>query len=304
METSPVVSKNRQRKKTKPPSRFKEVLAKIGAGMLKYSFSIVMTVLFLAVAIYFYNVYYFPEEAPRREKVPNMVYPEDIILHGNSVQDRQLTLDCLELNSPQNGFEILRSDKADRLRTKSPLIRSVQMKFEPPHRLEIWVEERVPVARLVRPKASEGYWPALAVDEEGCLFTYPKSLQAYPEIGTQAFARHAEPGAQWPDEQRCVLHLIAAMRNYSFAGKVAGQSSEIKSVALLGNMNDPDDGLLVTLLDGRQITIAWPKMSMETEPSEAMHKRLQRLSVVMSDPATAGLTHFNAMAEDRIAGSE
>ncbi len=295
MEASPALSKNRQRKKSKPPRRFVEMASAVGRGVLNYSFSLTLLVLGLVGAWFFYHRYY----------LDNKVYeisPEDITFRGNAVLPRGLVLDCFGLNRAQNGFEILRSDLVARLRSQNPLIRSVQMKFEPPHRLEIWVEERTPVARLMRPTVPGEMRPDLAVDRDGYIFAYPKSLQSYPEIGTQAFAKQAEPGDQYPENQRCVLHLLAVASELSFAGRIGEQSSGIKSVALLSQ--EPDDGLLVTLRDGRKITIAWANMSTETTISESMRVRLQRLATVMRDPATAGLTHFNAMAEDRVAGSE
>ena len=79
-------------------------------------------------------------------------------------------------------------------------------------------------------------------------------------------------------------------------------NSAVKRVMLLGL--DPDDGLVVTLVDGRKITIAWENMSTETETSEAMLQRIRNVSIVLKSNAARGLKHFNAMAADRVTMSE
>ncbi len=295
MNQSPALSKNRQRKKTKAPGPMQEKFTAAGGFAVKYCFSIVMTLLVVAVSVFFYNRYYYSNPA-------FVTSPENITLRGNSVLQNEQILASFGLTQEFNGYELVKSDIVTRLQTENPIVKSVQMVYYPPKEMEIWVEERTPIARLARPTAPGDYWPVLAVDSEGVIFRYPKSLQAYPEVGTQEFARHAEPGQRLPANQLCVLHLLQVAQDVLMATGPGEYTSSVKRVTQLSP--DPEDGLLVSLYDGRKITIAWPKMATETEISEAMTKRLQRVAVVMRDPATVGLTHFNAMAEDRVAGSE
>ncbi len=295
MNESPALSKNRKRKKSKPPSPMVERLSAIGAFTLKYSFSILMTLLVVVVSLIFYHRYY-------HTNAQYTTTPADITLQGNSVLQNEQLLEWFNLNRELNGFEIVRSDIVERLQSENPIVKDVKMEFRPPKTLEIWVEERTPIARLARPTSPDEYWPPLAVDDEGVVFRYPKSLQAYPEVGSREFAKHAEPGQRLPATQQCMLHLLEAAEDILLTSDKGERTSGVARVTLLSA--DPEDGLRVTLHDGREIKIAWPNMSTETEISEAMVKRLQRVAIVMRDPATVGLMHFNAMAEDRVAGSE
>ena len=232
-----------------------------------------------------FKQYYF------RENPAFLVQPRDVIVHGNSVLSREMVLETFGLTAPRNGFELVQSEGVHRLQTQMPLLKQVQTTFEPGRGLELWVEERTPIARLANQQQS------LAVDEEGVFFAYPRSREGYPEISGFDLPEDIEPSMRLRDNLRCMLHLIAATSEPQYR-----LPSRIRRVTLLGS--DPDDGLLVSLYDGRKIEIAWDGMAVEQGFSDAMLKRLENLGKLLRDPRLSGKRHFNATASDRIAVSD
>ncbi len=284
--------------KKKKSRQWEAVKEKLQVGVdfvLKYAFSLILVTLTSCFWIFFHRYYY-------RHNEHFVVEPKDIVIRGNSVFSRDFLLSVFEINEPRNGFNIVLSNLVERLRREMPLIKDVQMTYEPGKQLEIWVVERTPIARLARPTAPGVAWASLVVDEEGVIFAYPRPQDAYPEIGDQEYAKLVEPGDRLPSDMHCMLHLIRAATDLSSKFSAKDRPSSIKRISQLSN--DTEDGLLVSLVDGRQIKIAWPGMSTERNFSEDMVGRLQKVALLLRDPLLVGQKHFNAMAPDRIAVSE
>lgn len=256
-----------------------------GAALLSRGlFPIVVTVAVLAGFLVFAHAYY--------ETNPVFtVDPEAIVIRGNATLTREQVLQNFGLDGSVNGFDLVRGDLVARLRRQSPLIKNVTMTYQPGRSLELWVEERTPLARLA------GTPLPLVVDEEGVCFIYPRPRDAYPEIGGFDLPEQLAPGAHLPPNLHCMLHLIAATASpdWRLPGTVA-------RVFLLSD--DPADGLRVTLRDGRKIVIAWPGMATETGASDAMLRRLANVATALRQPSLAGKRHFNAMAADAVSVSD
>lgn len=221
-----------------------------------------------------------------------MVAPQAINIMGNATISRAYILECFGMNQPRNGYELVTSDIVERLQTQMPLVKNVQMTYVQGDRVDLWVEERMPLARIAGDNR-----PPLFVDEEGVIFTFARSSGNYPEIGGFDLPEEMMPGSRLPEQLHCMLRLLLTVSNTA-----EYFNSAVKRVMLLGL--DPDDGLVVTLVDGRKITIAWENMSTETETSEAMLQRIRNVSIVLKSNAARGLKHFNAMAADRVTMSE
>lgn len=266
-------------------SAFAGGVARMLSGPLSRLFFPVLSVLVaLACFFWFRNAYY--------EANPVFtVAPEDIVIRGNATLTREQVLQNFGLDRPINGFGLVRSDIVARLRRQSPLIRNVTMTFQPGRSLELWVEERMPLARLAQTSLP------LVVDEDGVCFIYPRPRDAYPEIGGFDLPTDLMPGDRLPPQLHCMLRLIAAAASpdYHLPGSVA-------RVFLLSD--DADDGLAVTLRDGRKIDIAWPNMARERGASDAMLRRLANVGRALRSPALEGKTHFNAMAPNAVSVSD
>lgn len=278
------IPKKRRTKKAAAPSPARLAAAKA----LPWCWRLALWVLPLAMAWVggrqFVRVYY-------RENAVFEVRPEDIIVRGNSTVKRDFLLQTFGLSKPCNGFDLLESDIVRRLQRQMPLLKQVQMTYSPGRSLELWVEERTPLARL------QGEFPPLLVDEEGAVFRYPHKTEGYPTLSGFDLPDVLEPGARLPDGLHCMLRLIAAANTPAYR-----LPSSIRRVSLLGN--DPEDGLRVTLADGRRVDMAWENMGREREPSEGMLRRLRNVGMVLRSPVNAGKKHFNAMAKDFVAVSE
>lgn len=214
-----------------------------------------------------------------------MVKPEEIKIRGNAMLSRELVLKMFHLDSPVNGFDVVRGDMVTRLRKQSPQLKNVQMTYEPGNGLELWVEERSPLARL------PGALP-LVVDADGVCFMYPRTRNGYPEL--RGFDVPDEPSAQLPETAMCMLRLIAVA-----IGPKCRFPVSISWVTFIGE--EPEDGLRVVLADGRSFVIAWEGMATERSISEGMVRRLQQVATVLRNPLMRGKKHLNAMAINRVA---
>ena len=254
----PASTKSRRKKVSPARERLERMLATSTPFLWRYGFYIVSLFLVFWGTHLLDKHYYLKNNA-------FTIDPRRIEIHGNSVLSREYLLDLFGLNKPINGFELVKSDLVKRLQTQMPLIKQVQMTYEPSKGLEIWVEERTPIARL-----ANGQLP-LAVDEEGIFFTYPNSREGYPEISGFDLPEELEPGIRLQENLKCMLHLIGASADPAYR-----LPSRIRRITLLGS--HPDDGLLISLYDGRKIEIAWDGMSDETGFSDGMLKRLEQLA--------------------------
>lgn len=280
----PAAGKSRRKKASPARERLERMVAVTVPFFGQYSFYLGMLA-FLTWGFFYFRSHYYQQNAAFT------VHPREIEVHGNSVLSREYLLDLFGLNKPTNGFALVHSDIVQRLQTQMPLIKQVQMTYEPGKGLEVWVEERTPLARL-----ANGLLP-LAVDEEGVFFTYPNSREGYPEISGFDLPEEIEPGMRLQENLKCMLHLISATAEPTYR-----LPSRIRRITLLGS--HPDDGLLLSLYDGRKIEIAWDGMGEETGFSDGMLKRLEQLAKLLRDPLLSGKRHFNAMAEGRIAVSD
>lgn len=234
-----------------------------------------------------FTTYYY-----KRNKV-FQVTPEEVHVLGNATVTRDYILQMFGITGPRNGYDLVTSDIVDMLSTHMPNLKSAQMTYTPSKKVELWVEERMPLARVKK----DSMLP-LVVDEEGVLFRYPRPVNTLPEIGGFDLPdEELTPGKRLPAEFHCMLRLLLTVSDTS-----AYFSSAVKRVTLLGI--DPDDGLLVSLYDGRKIAIAWENMASETEVSDAMKRRLANVRDTLRSSAAAGKLHFNAMASDRVSVSD
>ncbi len=295
MNRTPTLPTSRKHKKNAFLSWGKTIFLHLAHFCLTYALSLIILLITCLVTIGITRYYF-------KDNPVFIVSPEEIVFRGNSMYSNEVLLTTLQLEQPKNGFEIVQSDIVMRLQNQMPSLKDVQMIYEPGKQLEIWVVERTPIARLARPTVPGENWISLAVDEEGVTFYYPRSLAAYPEIGDQEYAKTAEPGDQLPADMRCMLHLIQATAEIASNIASKDRPGSIKRISQLSN--DSEDGLLITLMDGRKIKIAWPGMSSETGISEDMVKRLQNVALLLRNPLMIGQKHFNAMAPDRVAVSE
>ena len=220
-----------------------------------------------------------------------MVNPDDIVVEGNSTIPREYILACFDITGKRNGFKLVDSDIVQKLRQYMPILKEAKISYVTGGKVYLWVEERMPIARIAGD-------PLLVVDEEGVIFTYTRPTTTFPEIGGFDLPEEElHPGKALPDSLHCMLRLLQVASDT----KVYFPSA-VKRVSLLGI--DPEDGLKVTLVDGRKVDIAWDDMATETAISEGMVLRLRNVSRTMRSSAAAGKTHFNAMSPDRVTVSE
>ena len=220
-----------------------------------------------------------------------LVPPEAIVIRGNATLTRAEVLQNFGLERPVNGFGVVRSDVVERLRTQSPLIKDVSLTYQPGVSLELWVEERTPLARLA------GTPLPLVVDEDGVCFTYPRPRDAYPLVGGFDLPGGFAPGFRLPPETLCLLRLIAATNNPDYR-----LPSAIVRAKLLSG--DAADGVRVTLADGRECILAWDRMEQAGGDTGDMLRRLGNLGHALRNPALAGKKHFNAMARNAVTVSD
>ncbi len=214
----------------------------IGKCLLFLTVSLICAIPF--VVFYLFREYYFF----RNDLF--LVTPDKINITGNTTLKRDIILTNFDLhNRAVNGFEVVRNDTTERLRTYLPTLKNAEMTYIPLKGIDIWVEERTPLARL------DDTNPPLTVDEEGVIFNVPPSTsKGYPVIGGFDVTSDMQtPGKELRAPLHCILSLLALEQ---FAENKL--PSRITSVKLLGET--PEDGLRVALADGRRITIAWPFM--------------------------------------------
>ncbi len=285
MDGLKTISKKRRRPKAKEPNPLLKGLGVAGPFLLLPLVVLLVVGAALGVWKLFVSTYY--------ERNPTYtVHPRDITLRGNLTLTRELLLPNFGLTKEMNGFALMRDgDIVNKLLKSMPNLRRVQMVYTPRKGVEIWVDERQPLARVAGTEL-----PPMVVDQEGVIFVYPRPGN-YPVIGGFDLPDILTPGARLQDGLQCMLHLIAATNDPNYR-----LPSSVQKVSLLSL--DPEDGLVVRLEDGRRIEIAWDGMGSEQRPSEGMYSRLAHLAKVMRAPVNAGKKRFNAMAGDRIAVSE
>ncbi len=272
-----------------------------------------------------------------------IVRPEEVTIRGNTTVKREIIVQNLALSEPFNGFEYLKSDQMERLRKYMPNIKSARMTYIPTKGIDLYVEERTPLARLND--------ASLMVDEEGMLFAMTNATQrSYPTIGGFDITEDLEtPGKLLSSSLHCMLAVLATEQ-------IEENKLPSRIVAVRMLSNSPEDGLRLILADGRRIAIAWPgldrmepmtgssidalralstefaglrsekaiakrsstqaddqviegrvdawrKRVREAGLSPELIERLQYLRIVLAAPIAEGRKHFNAMTE-RITASE
>lgn len=246
---------------------------------------LILIPLFILGACAFHHFYY--------KKNPHfLVQPEAIRITGNATLPSNYIRTVFDLSEPKNGFELVQSQIVKRLQMM-PYLKNAQIFYTQGNDIELWIEERTPLARI-----AGDIRPPLFVDEEGMLFIYQRASSNYPVIG--GFDLPEEmlmPGNRLPESLHCMLRLLQTVSDTK-----TYFNSAVKRVSQLGM--DPDDGLIVTLVDGREITIAWDNMATEKEISEGMMERIRNVSRVLRSSIAEGHRHINAMAPDRVTTSE
>ncbi len=281
-------AKQKRKKKSGAWDGVRRVLGVVATPFLLFGLPIVVVVAGIAIFVTFKQKYY-------AENDVFLVYPRDIVVRGNATLSRGLLLETFGLTKPVNGFEVVKSDIVSRLRNQMPLLKTAQMTFEPGKGLELWVEERTPLARIA------GQPLPLVVDDEGVCFICVRAYSGYPEISGFDAPEAFGPASRLPDATLCMLRLIKAASQLAREDRTRPVPS-IRRVTMQGV--EPDDGLLVTLADGRKVTIAWEGMATEREPSEGMMRRWRNVMKLLRDPRMEGKRHLNAMAIDRVAVSD
>lgn len=274
-------SGKKKKKSPAEPTAFMKFLSAVLGFLLRFSADILLVIILIVGFVTFKKCYYHNNSI-------FLVNPADIEIRGNVTISREMLLTTFGWTKPINGFDIVNSDAVLKLKTQMPLIKNVQMTYVPGGKLELWVEERMPLARLA------GQRLPFVVDDEGVIFTYPRPREGYPEISGFDLPETVEPAMRLSPSLNCMLHLLTAATEHE-----TRLPSSIRKVTLLGP--DVDDGLLVLLADGRRIRIAWEGMETETAYSEGMLRRLRNLVPVLNNELMATKKEFNAMAIDRVA---
>ncbi len=284
------LSASRQKRKKKSGAWVvaEKVLEVLTKPLLLFGLPILVLVAGIALFMTFKQKYYAQNDV-------FLVYPRDIVVRGNATLSRALLLETFGLTKPVNGFDVVKSDIVSRLRNQMPLLKTAQMTFEPGKGLELWVEERTPLARIA------GQPLPLVVDEEGVCFICVRAYSGYPEISGFDAPEAFGPASRLPDATLCMLRLIKAASLLAREERTRPVPS-IRRVTMQGT--EPDDGLLVTLADGRKVIIAWEGMATERAPSEGMMRRWRNVMKLLRDPRMEGKRHLNAMALDRVAVSD
>lgn len=268
--------KKRKQRKAEPTG-FSRVLLQAGGFFFRRIADVVLIVLLITGFFVFKRCYYTTNPA-------FLVNPADIEIRGNVTLKLEDLKTTFGWNRPMNGFDFVCSEVVAQLKKHNPLIKDIQMTYMPGGKLSLWVEERMPLARLT----DQMY--RCVVDEEGVVFRYDSPCDGYPEI---RFPEKMNPGSRLPASFNCILHLLAAA-----AEPETRLPSSIRHVTLLGS--DVDDGLLVLLADGRRVRIAWEGMATEVAYSDGMLRRLRNLARVLNNELMLTKRDFNAMAADRV----
>lgn len=204
----------------------------------------------------------------------------------------------LELFKLRKGANLATIDFAG-LREKAlgryPAIRAIYVARHLPDKVEIKIEERIPVVRLneidarrVVRKSPTGR----VADAEGVVFTRSFGTEALPVIYERA-GDATKPGRKLPPRTMAALRLLALAREQSYS-----------DLGIMRVDTDSRDYLLAILADYSPAKIAWEGMETGTEASQkAMARQLGHLrDAVASRVAPAGTRPvvWNATEPDRV----
>ena len=205
----------------------------------------------------------------------------------------------IEIFGLRKGANLAEIDFAGKRKTalsKYPAIRAVTVRRRLPDKVDIKVEERVPVAKVnevgggaARRMIASGR----VVDSEGVVFMKTTGTEALPVI-CEAAGNATKPGKRLEGRARAALKLLSLSREAPYS-----------ELGIMRIDADSRDHLLAILGDYSPAKIAWEGMDADATPAsrKAMARQLGHLrSSVASGVAPAGTRPviWNATEPDRV----
>ena len=169
--------------------------------------------------------------------------------------------------------------------SRIPNIRAISVTRHLPARVEIVVEERIPVARMEILHQNRRH-TGRVVDSEGMVFMCQRGTSTLPAI-----REAAAPGT--PPGKRLSPRVLAALRLVERC-----QEREFQELGLLEIDVSRKDYLLATLGSYSRLKIAWRGMEDDTPESDArLRRQLSRLLQAMRSHMADGAAIWNATDE-------
>lgn len=183
----------------------------------------------------------------------------------------------IEEGMPLFGLDIARR-RLDLLQN-APTVREVIITRHLPDRLGVRIVERLPVARFGRTNK--------VVDNEGCVFIRYAGVQTLPMItGFEELA--IEPGSSVYGMALAALEVLELCHG----GRITLPVAEIDI--------SPEDYLLCTLIDQRQVRLAWDEMGSRSEGSRTqLENRVLGLIAAMNSDRARNSRSFDATIKGR-----
>ena len=209
-----------------------------------------------------------------------------------------IVLEMFGLRKGVNLAELDFAGKRAGILAKYPAIKTVSVKRLMPDRVEIAIEERIPVVRLGELDSRSRPAPRRSMrvaDSGGTVFVKAVDVSALPAIYESA-ARAAKPGERLSGMPLAALRLLTLCREKPYS-----------SLGILRIDANRRDWLLAVLGDFSQAKIAWDGMESDSPASAANMKRLvgrlcDCVSSGVAAPASATMrpVMWNATLPDRI----
>lgn len=300
---SPISPRSKKAKKM-PKTAMGRWFARVGLFWEQYYRYILSVLYILGVALVLFGFFYHFNRSYYYENPKVMLtIPRDIKIVGNSLMPKNILEEYVQyaiykINEKRTGqkqhvssmtisaTELMESDFVDELKRNLTSVRDVRMQFDPVKReVTLTIEERLPILQLT---TTEG--TMLVADIEGVVFrSSALGGNHYPEIVVLPEESEIEPGNKLPDIYQCMLHLIDANRR-------ATENERLPEIARVAfKYEDPADGILVTLRDGRRIMMYWKNMDQEAEASPKMLELMRDLNGILSSPDARDIENFTAI---------
>lgn len=222
--------------------------------------------------------------------------PAQVSIATGQTTKEGVVLELFGIRKGVNLAEIDFAEKREKILAKYPAIRSATVRRHLPDKIEIHIEERVPVAKMnevADRRAGKMKSTGRVVDLDGVVFMKSAGTEALPTICERAGSA-TKPGARLSGRAKAALELLSLSRQspYSDLG--------IMRIDAAG-----PDYLLAILGDYSPAKIAWEGMDDQPSPAsrKAMEKRLSHLrKSVLSGVAPAGTRPvvWNATEPDRV----
>lgn len=204
-------------------------------------------------------------------------------------------LELFKLRKGANLAEIDFAGLREKALKRYPAIRAIYVARHLPDKVEIKIEERIPVVRLNEIDARRMVRKSptgRVADAEGIVFTKSSGTEALPVIYERA-GDATKPGRTLPPRAMAALRLLALAREQPYC-----------DLGIMRVDTDSRDYLLAILGDYSPAKIAWEGMETDTDASQkAMARQLRHLrDSVASRVAPAGTRPivWNATEPDRV----